>query len=333
MIEEIARPVFHTEEEMPQRSDKWREWRLTLGTATQAACVACQPLPYPGAPKTWDEQRDAGEPVFTAAQQRRIDHGVKYEDEALQEWNESDEALGLDFQPVCVERYLASGAKIGASLDAYAWDEENKTHRWLEIKCPDGHGSKVWQAVVEDRIPEDYIWQVAHQCLTLGGDTNENIEGAFLVYLPETEDFDSDWRILYVDSGMLQDEMKRLALLWPPYLDGANMPGDNTDIPAFIEAARRYIEANKAKKLATDDAADLRKEILDIISYGDEEADYLPNTFSGGGIKVSRRARTTFDKGAFELANPDFDMTPYMKQSTSWVITVPKPKKETTNGS
>ena len=329
---------------IPQGSDVWLEWRKQCGgTATQANVVSMNPLSYPNTPKTWADQRAGVGSEISAQGRIAMAHGSEHEDDARRYWEEATtDADTTTFDPVCVKTTFDDGKwNIGASLDGFRFDTENNQLHYLEIKCPyTGDRSKTWKDICNRTIPDHYIWQMAHQALTLGAHTNPDmVHGWFIVYLPNGFGPNPNQpylKWLHVPSTSLMDRMTTLLDLWPRYIGGEVQPGDlrgfsfDTD-PDLTMALQSYLEAHKAKAEATKEEARAKKAILEqaMILNGATDPERPPTWIKKihlDGLTITRTQRNTVNWSQLAKDHPEIDTTPYESATESWRVTVSKDK-------
>lgn len=233
-------PQIIAEVDLPQRSRAWFDARRgCVGTATEAAIIACDFPPFEDYPKSWQEHRDTkGEPRdLPEAALEAIAWGVKYEPEALDWWNrQARYARGAVWEPVCAKREIAPGVTIWASLDACA--EINGQNESLEIKCP--HGARdgyLWRQLRRSRIPSNYYWQMMSQALTL-----DTLDVWMLGYIPKSERTNkSGWAVLKPPRQEVAVETGFLSMLWQMF--SADMEQPTAEELLGIHKAARHMSA------------------------------------------------------------------------------------------
>lgn len=326
--------IFIPESMLPQGSDVWLKRRSIVGTATQAACVAGQPLSYQDSPKWWRDLR--AERAFGSTFKGNPDsmRGQRLEPVARALFNEVYKGQIEPMEPIWCERELAvslygdypsvvmwewsslpeiKSETIASSYDGYS--RNGDFHAWLEIKCPRGQSSKTWKAVDQGRIPDDYYWQVVHQRATFG---DHEAFGYFMVYLE-----DGDYLIMAIDddervkSGQFAEDVLFLEEQWSMFLSGEGQPGDMSTAPDW-KKLEEELAAGRKKRLELEavikphsDAEERAKKALKqliVEQYG--ESSGLRKAF-GTNVSFSNRAKPSFDLEAFKDANPDFDLSQY----------------------
>ena len=322
---------------MPQGSDVWLEWRKQCGgTATQANVVSMNPLTYSGTPQTWADQRAGVGSEISEQGRIAMAHGAAHEDRARELCN-VDTPVRNQFEPVCIKTSFDNNEwNIGASLDGFRLNPDTNTLQYLEIKCPyTGARSATFKEAENNQIPDHYIWQMAHQALTLGAHIDPaKVQGYFVVYLPADMNpyMPSEYvKYLHVSSESLMERMEILLDLWPKYIHGEMQPGDLRGIGSrdLDMAVQSYIEAHRAKTEASKEEARAKKAILQAAfeHNGVNDPENPPpwvKRIHLDGITITRTARNTVNWSQLAKDNQNIDITPYESVSESWRVTVKK---------
>ena len=317
-----ATNIVYSDENLPQGSDLWLAWRDTMdGTATQACVVAFEPTDYKNAPKTWKDLHDGVGGELDARGQKAVDWGTEHEPLA-REYFENEVMDGAQFDQVCIESRFSNNWKIGSSLDGYAFIDGE--HHFVEIKCPIAkHNSKTAKMVIEDEIPDNYVWQMAHQALTLGVG---GVTGHFFVFIPGGNEDGSDWYDwLTVPASLLTDRIMRLYTLWPMFAGGMIEPGDLRNMEAtspLMLAVNSWKEAVTAQSAAKKEAESARDKMVDLATQEAQVEGVKPEWLKriyldGASITHQQTVKTDYAK-IVSSQLPKLDLSPWQTPSERW---------------
>lgn len=132
---------------------EWLDWRRQGICSTDASIImGVVPSHWGTVGGLWLEK--TGRPTPPRERTYRMKRGHRLEPKA-RAWYERK--TGIKMPAVCVEN--AKNPIIRASLDGI----NDEVRRSLEIKCP---GREDHAAALQGRIPEKYVWQCVHQCMT-----------------------------------------------------------------------------------------------------------------------------------------------------------------------
>ncbi len=202
-----------SEEEMPQGSPEWLDWRkrqVCTASGDALKAIVGAPSSFEGAPQTHDDVRNGVEREWTDEAEQFASFGRRHEPAALAYFNELADT-GLTYAPCCIEVPVVGTDKtVGASLDGYAWDAKERTHRFVEIKCPAKlKSSGTWRVSDDGKVPDWYLWQTAFQMYCLEGFGDFQIEGVFFVFIPRGRG-GPDYRAVKIDYELHEEKIEHI---------------------------------------------------------------------------------------------------------------------------
>ena len=247
--------MIYTEEEMPQRSEKWHEWREGRCMASEAPVIAGQPADY-WKTKTWDDLRvqKAGlEGERTDYEKSIMQRGAEAESAILDMWSEY---FSLTYRPVCMDA-IADTIKYGASLDGYGL-RDGEVPEWVEIKYgTQGTRSKIvkWAMSDQKQPPFHIFWQLVHQAIVVAGNHGTTKGYCYLVVGWHDGAIVTSYRKYEIHE--LLRAASALAKEWKRFLDGEAQHGGQRQL-----AAIQYKQADDALKAAKSEHEECKNLLL-----------------------------------------------------------------------
>ena len=315
---------FFTDEEMPQGSQEWLDWRKGKITATQAGAVMGEPFPFKDSPKTWRDLRELAISNKEIKVNKYMKKGKDLEPLALARFNEVKE---IEAAPYCVERTFGkSEIQLGASIDGFkfpdpegpqAWEEDfnlideglENLPVWVEIKCPwNGSQSDLWANVEEGKIPPYYEWQMVHQFISIG---KKNAKGFFFVY-----DKSGDFVSHTLSTNRLLRKSNELAKQIRVYASGTNQAGDLVDDEEFKKLEEMF---SYGKHMTT-----IGKRYEDEAKAGMREYRDGIKKLEGSLTKQVLARSTGMDWERFKREHPQYNYKSYKTTSWNWRINMKK---------
>ena len=248
--------MIYTEEEMPQRSEKWHEWREGRCMASEAPVIAGEPAYYWDT-KTWDDLRVAKaglEKERSAYAQSLMKQGADAESEILR-WISGE--LFHTLLPVCMDA-IGDTVKYGASLDGFNFNED--APEWVEVKyATQGTRSKIVQWVISDvKQPPMYIyWQLVHQAIVVIGNTGSAEKAKCHLVVGWREDGKLWKRYKTYKASELLGAGSVLAREWKRFIEGEPQHGVSRQL-----AAIQYKQADDALKAAKSEHEECKNLLL-----------------------------------------------------------------------
>lgn len=196
---------------MPQRSAEWfdiRQWVLT-GTKFKEIMGVPYPKKVPSENAVIKVLENA---TWGMIGEEFAEVPDIYVNDAMQR--------GIDLEPLAIAEYeRLTGETVteiwfvtinewhGLSPDWLIWKELDPGvmlyHKAVEVKCPGGKNFVKW--MIEDKIPDDYLWQVVNYFLV--ADTIQELD--FVIYNPEFYLKEKQMHIINVTREDLADPIAR----------------------------------------------------------------------------------------------------------------------------
>lgn len=263
-------PTEHrTHVELEQGSLAWHLYRAEHCNASEAAIVMGKAPAYWGIKTLYQlKQAKSGLLEDDFEENYATAHGKKYESEAVAALGE---ALGVDWsnQPGVFEYIMEDGLPLSASVDAFTEDSGNSDVIVGEVKCPvKGITSETWKAVMAGKVPDHYLYQLAHIAIATNCKTI-----VFAAFIPREMCQEDDDLLAYVelDGEDLRNTHGRALLpKWRDFWFAKEIPPDeapplDADMDEWQLLAEEYLGA-KAQEAAAKKAQTRIKERLEAIA-------------------------------------------------------------------
>lgn len=174
-----------TEEDLPQRSQEWLDYR-EKGLGASDAAVIMGASPYKTIKQLWDDKLGQGEPFIMNA---AVQNGIDLEPKARHEF---EIATGLKVKPLCAIHKKYDWLR--ASLDGCT--EDGKIT--LEIKCP-SFPALHNKIIRTGQVPTYYYPQVQYQLLVTSPTSKVGLYwtymksmGGFIVEIPPNKTYQKE---------------------------------------------------------------------------------------------------------------------------------------------
>ena len=302
--------ITYTEEELPQRSPEWLQWRKDKITATSACVIMGEPMPWANTPKTWEDLREGEKPI---EDNKFMEKGRRLEPKALKAINDDRHFTADEFQPIAIERNFQSGLKIGASLDALSFKNNFDLPEFYEIKVPfNGKESDLWLQVKQGSIPRYYYWQIIHQFLALGV---PDAVGHLFVYEEGGESlvWDLDPEQARADASLL---LERLTKFYRGERE-PRKPGDLSGVKQLDSLCEEYITALSEQEMLKNRVNGIKKKIVAYVEANSPNERKVYNDL----FTISKSKKRTMDWKLFREDYPNMNYDDYMKEGVSfWSI-------------
>ncbi|MDB4351944.1 YqaJ viral recombinase family protein [Porticoccaceae bacterium] len=285
---------------LEQGSLEWFEYRFAHRNASEAPVIMGE-SPYQTRFQLFEEKRDKVISKGNAATQ----HGNNMEAAARAK---AEEVLEVTLTPAIFEK-----GEYSASLDGYGElsfaGREPDTYK-VEIKCPySGEKGDTWKCMQSEtnRIPEQYIWQLYHQCYV--APTTHTI---FFVYID-----DDTWDMCHFHP--FTEKVEELLVAWDEFCANDPEPDwepvTDGDVKAAIATHRMLKGQEKAIKANLATVEKLLKESVLVNSESDKTQLQW----------IERKGNVDYSKVP-ELE--DVNLDDFRKESTRYMkITHPKESK------
>ena len=220
---------------------------------------------------------------------------------------------GVDFKPI-----VATDGQYLASLDGYAHAGLAGAPTKLEIKCPDGEGSKLWKAIsgaIKERAEtgewsprlyrdacQYYWWQLVHQQMVV-----PSPETIFFVYLDPL-----NWYAVSIPAEELEKDFGKLRDKWDEYSQYTPVEVVERKDDAWLITSNEYLEAKMQESI-------WKKRVKE---HGDkikELADGVPS--QGCGVAVQIAKGSIAYKKALDDQGLDIDLENYRGADVVKVVT------------
>lgn len=207
---EFATWIAIPEEDMPQRSQIWLDYR-DQGLGASDAAVIMGASPYKTIKQLWDDKLGQGEPFIMNA---AVQNGIDLEPKARSEF---ELATGLKVKPLCAINKKHSWLR--ASLDGCS-DDGQVT---VEIKCP-AYPALHNKIIKTSEVPVYYYPQVQYQLLV----TNA-VVGCYWTFMKSMGGF----MVEIAPNPVYQAELFRRSEMFWNLIQNKIEPDENEFLPYF----------------------------------------------------------------------------------------------------